>query len=793
MNNKTLTILSSGRTTIITLIVYALMMASATIIEKYHGAEFAKGLVYYSPLLIMTELLLAVNIILYTWRKKTWLLPRPGYMMVHISIIIILIGAATTHIFSKDGIIHLRLGQKTTLCTDPVTGENIQLPFTIRLDKFLIQRYPGSGSPSSYESFIEVFDEGRTTQAHIYMNNVLDYKGWRLYQASYDEDEQGTILSASYDSAGRSISYLGYIIMTLGLMLSLLQRESRFRRVLSRLSVFLLLSHIAITAGAQISPEHHDKLGSLPVLTPSGRVAPLASYSSEILRKITGGKKIDGMDGTTFVADLLMFPKKWAVAPIVDASDKILMKHCGFNTPRISYLDAFDKHGDYRFAKEVDAIYAKSPALRTHIDRQMMKLDEKVNLLHQLFTYQLLNIFPQPGDKGIHHWASPGGSLSAFTPSDSARIVRLFRHWAEASRAATITGRWEESNAVVDSIAAFQDEYAQPGLIDRQRLHAETAYDKLSLASISKRIFLISGGLLLLITLIGWMNDKEQSPLRRHFSTICATAILAGLLIQTADIALRWYVSGHAPWSNSYETMVCLGWASAAGAILIYRHSHMTAALASIWGGVILFVSGLSWMDPQITPLVPVLKSPWLMFHVAVLIIGYGFWGISSMTGAAGLIFDSFKVPSDKIKRLADIGELSMILGLAFSTVGVLLGAVWANESWGRYWSWDPKETWALITVVSYAAVLHYRWFSDKCTTARFNLLSQTIFLTVLMTYFGVNYFLTGLHSYGDSGVLARIPVWAYIAFTLAIILPGTIWKLAHHSDKKQQNTKHIQ
>jgi cytochrome c-type biogenesis protein CcsB len=200
--------------------------------------------------------------------------------------------------------------------------------------------------------------------------------------------------------------------------------------------------------------------------------------------------------------------------------------------------------------------------------------------------------------------------------------------------------------------------------------------------------------------------------------------------------------------------MVYVSWASVFAGLLFVRRSTITFALAILFAGIILFVSGLNWMDPQINLLVPVLKSPWLMFHVAIIVAAYGFFGISCLTGITNLIMQSIggkkhSMLVERVKELTIINEMSLWIGLALMSIGTFLGAVWANESWGRYWGWDPKETWALITIVVYAICLHLRLVKKWDNVRLFNLASVIAFLSVLMTYFGVNYFLSGMHSYG--------------------------------------------
>lgn len=260
------------------------------------------------------------------------------------------------------------------------------------------------------------------------------------------------------------------------------------------------------------------------------------------------------------------------------------------------------------------------------------------------------------------------------------------------------------------------------------------------------------GGLLLIISFISMFRKQKWTG---YFTWILCVGIVLCFAFHIYGIGMRWYIAGYAPWSNSYETMVYVAWATILGGLLFVRKSLITFALATLFGGVILFVSGLSWMDPQINPLVPVLKSPWLMFHVAVIVAAYGFFGIGCLIGLTNLIMMSFPKKNGllimRIQELSIVNEMSLLVGLALMTIGTFLGAVWANESWGRYWGWDPKETWALITMIVYAIVIHLRLVKKWNNVWLFNLTSVLAFSCVLMTYFGVNYFLSGMHSYGQN------------------------------------------
>jgi cytochrome c-type biogenesis protein CcsB len=299
-------------------------------------------------------------------------------------------------------------------------------------------------------------------------------------------------------------------------------------------------------------------------------------------------------------------------------------------------------------------------------------------------------------------------------------------------------------------------------------------YNNLDIFRLCKVLYLILGGLLLISLFVSLSEKKRWAvwPVR-----ILITGIILCFIFHLSGIALRGYISGYAPWSNSYETMIYVSWITVSAGLLFVRKSLVTFALATLFGGIILFVSGLNWMDPEINPLVPVLKSPWLMFHVAVIVAAYGFFGISCLTGLTNLVMMLSRDTENKIlfgshiKKLSVINEMAMLTGLALMTIGTFLGAVWANESWGRYWGWDPKETWALITMIIYAVTIHLRLVKQWHDIWLFNLMSVFSFLSVLMTFFGVNYFLSGMHSYGQSGSIQGMFICLFISVAIVSVI----------------------
>jgi cytochrome c-type biogenesis protein CcsB len=300
-------------------------------------------------------------------------------------------------------------------------------------------------------------------------------------------------------------------------------------------------------------------------------------------------------------------------------------------------------------------------------------------------------------------------------------------------------------------------------------------YNQLNFFNSNKLGYFIFGGLLLMFSFIQLFRKQQWIT---YISILLIIGIILSFIYHMTGMGLRWYISGYAPWSNSYETMVYVAWATVLAGFVFGRKSTITLALATLFGGVILFVSSLNWMDPQINTLVPVLKSPWLMFHVAVIVAAYGFFGISFLIGLTNLSIITFAKKSTlipyRIKELTIVNNMSMLIGLALMTIGTFLGAVWANESWGRYWGWDPKESWALITVVVYSIVTHIHLVKNWNSSWLFNLLSVFAFSTVLMTYIGVNYFFSGMHSYGQMDSASSVLIYILIAFIVFSLLGYT-------------------
>lgn len=753
---------------------YALILAAATFVENSYGPAVAREHFYYAPWFILLQLLQAVNLLAMFLQGSYFKRISKGSLIFHGAFVFIWLGAAVTHYVGVTGIMHIREGETvSSMMHDEGAGMGkTSLPFSVTLDDFRLQRYPGSHSPISYESDL-VIKKGDEVpvQATVRMNKVIDIDGYRLFQSSFDPDEQGTILSVSYDRPGMQLTYIGYFLLFAGFVLTLFSKKSRFGRLRRELGEMkknmpycvLFLLALSGVAGGQtvhaqqpcVSSQHAGKFGSLVVLNPNGRLEPVNSYTSAILRKLYGADKLNGINSDQFFLNLLSFPDEWGAYPFIKVDNKELLQRFGRSGKYIAWEDVFDSEGNYILTDEVNDIYAKPASERKRMDSDLLKLDESVNIVYRIMQHQLLPLFPDEND-AQGKWYSAGDELNVFQGKDSLFVSKIMDWYIYELGNGVRSGNWEEADKIVGMMNIFQQAKSKTPAIDNQRVKAELLYNQLNLFFWCRLAYLILGGILLFIACGEIIADFKWG---KKVCGILIALLVIAFLAHTSGVLLRWYISGRAPWANAYESMICTSWMLVGGGLLFARRFRILPALAGLLGGIMLFVAGLNHLNPEITPLVPVLQSYWLMSHVAIIMIGYVFFALCALTGLFNLILMSLLSATNRVKlqfRIREftlLNEMAMILGLFFMTAGTFLGAIWANVSWGRYWGWDPKETWALISIVVYALVLHIRFIPllKGKTTWCFNLLSVVAILSVIMTWFGVNYYLSGLHSYGKT------------------------------------------
>ncbi|MDA3852671.1 MAG: cytochrome c biogenesis protein CcsA [Bacteroidales bacterium] len=667
-----------------------------------------------------------------------------------------------------------------------------KLPFAIELKVFILDRYPGSNSPSSFESEVIVHDmaENNTFPYRIFMNNILNYKGYRFFQSSYDQDQRGTILSVNHECWGTVIPYLGYFFMTLGMVLTLFNKQSRLRFLIRRsreiqqkkksslalvlvglMSLSSLFFAPDMAAQSSANNDHLNAANELLVQSKSGRIEPLLTLSSELMRKLHKKEKYKGMSATEVVLGMMTQPERWKREPLLKISNSVLANDLNVGE-YVSFQQLFNEHG-YRLKTMVDEVYHKSQQERNKYDKEIIALDERVNICFQLFNASFLKLFPLP-DKAQNVWVSAHDFPKRNNDSGEGSPAVIFHHYLQAYAQGQQSDTWQSADELLVQLKTYQQSYGAHIIPSSLKVKTEIFYNRFPLFNLLSKGYETLGLLLLILSLL--MVFKPGYTFAGATRSGLVLSIVA-FIAYTAGIVIRWYISGHAPWSNGYETLVFVGWATALGGFLFYRQSFITLAVTNLLAGIILMVAGFSWMNPEITPLVPVLKSFWLIIHVAGITSSYGFLAIGALLGFLNLWLIIFKTKTNAkrvalhISEITIITEITLIIGLLLLTVGSFLGAVWANESWGRYWGWDPKETWALITILVYSVLIHLNRLSVFKSEALFNGLALLSLSSVLMTFFGVNYYLSGMHSYAQGDGPPIPNALYYVSFFVLLII----------------------
>lgn len=672
----------------------------------------------------------------------------------------------------------------------------VKIPFAIQLLDFQIERYPGSHSPSSYASEVVLMDSQKGIQQpfRIYMNHILQHRGYRFFQSSYDQDEMGTVLSVSFDP-GTPITYIGYILLAIGLLFNFLNSKSRFR-ILGKLvkkvqaekaalTALFVLSLAAIgTVNAQSMPAaavgdihridaaHAKKFGELFVQDSQGRVKPMNTLGHEVLLKVSRTSSIAGLNVDQIMLGMLMLPNAWQKVDMIRIKHPVLKTTLGLNSGAkyASFEDFFDPSTRaYRLSDQVENADRKKPALRNKFDKELIKVDERLNICYLIYIGNLMRIFPRQHDKS-NTWISFESAATATTGLEKEAVNHLMTSYKSAVASALQNGNWSGADAALQQIKDYQNQVGSAVMPPPAKKKAEIFMNRAAIFIRAGLTYFMVG---LVLLAFGFLRIFASKIKFNWPTTLLAVILGVMFLFHTLGLILRWYVAGHAPWSNGYESMVYIAWATMLAGLVFAKREPLPLAATSVLAGLTLMVAHLSWMDPQITNLVPVLKSYWLMIHVSMITASYGFLGLGAILAFLTLLLYVFKTKKNarrvelSIKELSMINEQTLIIGLTMLTIGNFLGAVWANESWGRYWGWDPKETWALVTILIYSAVVHFRLIPKMRSLWIYNLAALLAFSSVIMTYFGVNYYLSGLHSYAQGDPL---PVPTFVYYTVATV-----------------------
>ncbi|MCF6353202.1 MAG: cytochrome c biogenesis protein CcsA [Cyclobacteriaceae bacterium] len=680
----------------------------------------------------------------------------------------------------------------------------IEVPFTVTLKDFQLDRYPGSMSPSSYASEVVVTDGNESYPFRIYMNHILDHGGYRFFQSSYDQDELGTVLSVNKDRPGTIITYIGYTLLFFGLIAIIFSNKTRFRFLSSQIDrvhkkrqklVAMLMGCLLISSPlfAMQVPEvpllnQAEAFGRLIYQTNAGRMTPINSLASDLLRKVYKSSTLEGYTPEQVMLGMMSNAHEWQNVPMILVKDEAVESLLGINSKYASYNDFFNDKGAYKLIEVVNAAYAKKPAMQSTFDKALMKVDERVNIAYMVYQGMLLKVFPVPNDLG-NHWVSPLDEEFYTLTGDDSVFVRNGAYQYFRSIAAK---DYEQAELILNGIKKYQRTYGGDVMPTEQHVSMEINFNKWNIFKNLFPYYLLVGFGLMIVVFITILSPKYK--LKLPINSLLVLIIL-GFIAHTGGLGMRWYISGHAPWSNGYEAMVYIAWATVLAGLLFSKKSPMTLGVTAFLSGIILFVANLSFLDPQITNLVPVLKSYWLTIHVATITASYGFMALGALLAFLNLSIMMFKTDKNNlrlslsIEELTYVIEMALTIGIILLTIGNFLGGVWANESWGRYWGWDPKETWALASIIFYAFVLHMRFIPGLKGVYAFNLAALVTFGSIIMTFFGVNYYLSGLHSYA-AGDPMPIPSWVYYSMAIIAVLGGiSYWRNYRFEDNNAEKS----
>jgi len=525
-----------------------------------------------------------------------------------------------------------------------------------------------------------------------------------------------------------------------------------------------------------ISQSHAKYYGEIIVRDFKGRLKPMNTLNLEVLRKLSGKSKIYGQDANQAILGIIMFPDQWSQVPLIKIGRHKNIRTLIRKRGKLgAYNDFFDKDGKYKFRDLVRKAFQTETRDRGKFEKELLKLDERINIFNMLVNQRLLYVFPIPYNSS-QKWLSPyelkHNNNSNTNDELYSYYSKVFPAYSTSIYNAIESKDWNLPNQIIQEFRENQISNGE-NLPSESKLKLELLLNKLNVFQRVRNIYGILGFLVLILFFIKVF--KPTPYLDKIFKVVYVLVFIA-FLFQMMGLGIRWYISGRAPWSNGYESLVYISFTTILAGVIFGRKSWGGLAASLILSSVILMVAGLSLFDPEITPLVPVLKSYWLTIHVSLEAGSYGFLMLGAILGFINLLLMIFMRESNKervmktIKELTIISEMTLLAGLVMVSIGTHLGGVWANESWGRYWGWDPKETWALVTVLVYAFILHLRFIPGMRGIFTYNFSTLFGFASVMMTYFGVNYYLSGLHSYAAGDAIPIPPSVYYTALVFGVI-----------------------
>ena len=733
-----------------------LILTIATILEKIYGTDFVNEYIYSSVPFVILWGVTAITSLLYIIKSK--LHRQPVIFLLHLSLLFILAGAFTTWIYGEQGTMRVRQGEQQTSFTDS-KGISHQLPFSITLNQFEIIYYKGTLAPMDFISHISVADKDchRQIQGKVSMNHIFSYQHYRFYQSGYSEDNEGSVFSVSHDPYGIGITYAGYTLLLLSTVFFFFSPQSRFRQLLKSpllhrsLTVILLLFAFSLNSNflkanstsPQVLPrEVADPFGDVYILY-NNRICPLQTFARDFTVKLYGSSSYKGLTPEEVLTGWLFYYDSWKNEPIIRIKSNEARKLLEIEGNYARLKDYISTINEYKLEKMMNHIRSGEQVTDK---RGIEEADEKFNIINLVCTGAMMKIFPCRNIAGkTLEWYSQSDQLPQDMDNDKWVFIRKSMSYVNEM---IVMKKYNDACLLLEKIKKYQQKECDGLLPADNKFKAEKIYNQFDYSK-SVAMACICIGLICFIYYCHCMASQKRTS--RKAIIILNILLWIVFTYLSAAICLRGYVSNHLPLSNGFETMQFMAWCTLLLTFLLQRKFAMLLPFGFLLCGLTLMVSMLGESNPQITQLMPVLQSPLLSIHVVVIMIAYSLLAFIMLNGVTAVILhQSQKECKEQIERLQIISQIILYPAIFLLAIGIFIGAVWANVSWGRYWGWDPKEVWALITMLVYALALHPRslpWFHR---TMFFHVFCITAFITVLITYFGVNFLLGGMHSYAN-------------------------------------------
>ena len=735
-------------------ILVLISMAVATIVEKSQGTDYVHAHYYGAWWFILMWAVMAALGVFYIIKRKV---KRASTLALHLSFIIILAGAMLTHISAKRGMIHLRIGQPTDTymtASDDADGLGMQeekLPFSLCLQNFEAKMHDGTQAVADYSSKFTVTDGNEKSEGQVSMNNIYSHRSYRFYQSSYDEDGKGSVLAINADPYGIPVTYTGYALLFISLIWMLIDPKASYSKLLASqllkkgaLMMLMLISMGNLQAAEVLPKATAEKFGELNILY-NDRICPVQTYALDFCKKIYGAKSYKGLTAEQVLTGWIFYGDEWASEPFIKVKSGELKT--AMNLPDYCSINQFfnKEMGGYIIGQYVQEYYNGA---QDKFHQQAADIDGKIQLIMDLRRGVSLKVLPYTFPKNIRATKEnpfiKAGTTTWFSPSD--RLPKAVEH----QHALYITnvfsllygdvkaGNTERVNIFFDKMKKYQEVSSGNSLPSKTQYKAERINNAFPFASILFMVNLTLGFIALFYTIYRMTKKRSFKALDIVLPILLGISFLA----LTFGLVLRWIISGNVPLSNGYESMLSVAWLVMLIALLMQFRIRIVMVFGFLLSGFFLLVSHINQMDPDIGQMMPVLNSPLLSIHVSIIMMSYALLSLTFICGIMGICMRNHG------EELQALSRLFLYPALTCMGFGIFIGAIWANVSWGNYWSWDSKETWALITFMIYAVVVHTQSLPIFRKPLTYHIYITLAFLSIVMTYFGVNYFLTGMHSY---------------------------------------------